>query len=612
MKKNIILFLFSGLFLTLALSVPAQESDHNAVYFNLTKEYTLNPDGSMDYRLIKKQKLLTYRAFHNLYGETFIVYNPDFQQLKINEAYTIMEDGKKITVPANAFNEVLPGFAANAPAYNHLREMVVTHTGLERNAVIYLDYNVRTEKGAFPALMGNELLAENEPVDTLQIVVRIPKGQTLAYHTFHHSILPEKSEAGLFQIYTWKIKNIPAISSEEHQPGGFELYPHLIFSTFDNRQQAGAFLMGQPAFQYRLSETIQSEMDTLTRTTSKKTDLVLKLQQKVVNDFRLYPIPLKFASYRCRTVQEIWNSNGGTPLGKAVLLTALIRQTGIEAMPVGIIRTACFSEKLGTLSDIEEFAVKVNCKELGDPVVSVTNLNPVNLMQSMPGRTFMVFNPDGKVSFVQSEKPESTIAYAGAFIVSSDPKLTGEISISLTGESYPFLALTRDKNKIKNSVSGSIRGKDVTDIKESDLKLISGAQIFIVQCDHPFRKDSNFYYFSLPSVLTGIDGWGITTVSSRRETPFEIPSQGEETYRLSFTLPTGYDLFTPEKKVAIANKAGSFLWEVYRENGKLEIERKIEFSKQVISVQDYPDFKILMDHWNNPHYREIILIGGKE
>jgi len=610
MKKSIIPISFFGIFLSLFSSVPAQEVNHDAVYLQLTKEYTLNPDGSMDYRLIKKQKLLTYRAFHNLYGETFIVYNPVFQQLKINEAYTLMADGKKVPVPENAFNEVLPGFAANAPAYNVLREMVVTHTGLERDAVVYLDYNIHTDNGTIPALMGSEVLAENEPIDNLEVVVRIPRSQPLFYHSFQNAGLPQKTEVGPFQVYTWKSKDIPAILVDERQPGGLELYPRLVFSTSEGHQQMGLFLMEQPAFQYQLSEPMMSEIDTLVNAITNKADLVLKIQQKVVNDFRLYPVPLKVVAYRCRTAQQTWSSNGGTSLEKAVLLAALLKRTGIEACPVGIIRTAGFAEEVGTLSDIDEFAVKVTSKELGDPVLSVTGLNPANLSQSMTGRTFMLFNPDKKVSFFKSGKPESTIEYTGTFIVSSDPKLTGEISILLKGNAYPYLALTRDKNKIKNSISGSIRSKDFTELKSSSLELLSGLQTFTVQSDHPFRKDSNYYYFSLPSVNTGVAGWGIKTLSSQREAPFEIPSPAEETYIMRFTLPSGFKIFTPLKKIAITNNAGAFLWEVRFEEGKLEVKRRIEFSKQVISVQDYPDFKILMDYWNNPHYCEMIFIAG--
>ena len=129
------LFLFSIFYLQSSILLFSQDENYDAVYLQIIKEYTLNPDGSMDYRYVKKQKLQTYRSFHSLYGETFIVYDPDFQSLKINDVHTIMADVKKVTAPANAFNEVLPGFAANAPAYNKLREMVITHPGTERGAV---------------------------------------------------------------------------------------------------------------------------------------------------------------------------------------------------------------------------------------------------------------------------------------------------------------------------------------------------------------------------------------------------------------------------------------------------------------------------------------------
>ena len=45
-----------------------------------------------------------------------------------------MADGKKVKAPENAINEILPAFAAGAPAFNSLREMVITHTALERGA----------------------------------------------------------------------------------------------------------------------------------------------------------------------------------------------------------------------------------------------------------------------------------------------------------------------------------------------------------------------------------------------------------------------------------------------------------------------------------------------
>ena len=168
----------------------SQDENYDAVYLQLKKEYTLNPDGSMDYRYVKKLKLQTYRAFQSLYGESFVVYNPDFQSLKVNEVYTQMADGKKNPSPENAFNEVLPGFSANAPAYNKLREMVITHTGTERNAILNLDYTLHTKKGFYPCLMGNELLSEVEPVKDLTVVIKVPSNATLYFNILNSSSTP--------------------------------------------------------------------------------------------------------------------------------------------------------------------------------------------------------------------------------------------------------------------------------------------------------------------------------------------------------------------------------------------------------------------------------------
>ena len=81
--KNIIILLFS---LTLSSSLLSQQPESDAVYEKIIKEYTLHEDGSMDFRFYKKLKLNTHFSFNRLYGETFIVYNPNFQDLKIKKA----------------------------------------------------------------------------------------------------------------------------------------------------------------------------------------------------------------------------------------------------------------------------------------------------------------------------------------------------------------------------------------------------------------------------------------------------------------------------------------------------------------------------------------------
>jgi len=587
----------------------AQNDKYDAWYLSISREYTLNSDGSVDFRYIKEQKLLTYRAFHNLYGETFVVYNPAYQKLKVNSVYTVMADGKKIVAPQNAFNEVLPAYAANAPAYNSLREMVITHTGLERNAIINLDYEVHTEAGIFPALMGNELLAENEPVKTLEFRVRLPIGQKLYYKLLNAVSQPEIRSDGKYQVYTWKLNDLPATSAEEAQQGVMECYPRLVFSSTDDPETLFAYFTKQPAFRFVLDDQMKDIVNKMIAEKKNNFDLALKIQDKVVNELRLFPLPLRVALYQCRTPEQSWKSNGATVLEKAVLFTSFLKAAGMDARVVGIIKTAQVNEKNPTLADLEDFAVQVQDKEFGLWYFSLTGLNPVNLKFTLPGRSFIVLESDTKkLSVVKAESPKQMIKVIGNLIVSSDPKLTGEVSISMEGSVYPFAGLMRDKKRMKNSLSGGLISGDSSNVKVTEFNQENGFQSYIVQSDKPFRKDSNFYYFNIPIVTMGIDSWGIRTLTTKRETTYEIPSMADESYNYTITLPSTMHLFTPAKKIVVSNKAGVFSWEVKTQDGKVAVKRQLKFSERVFQGSDYADFKILMDYWNNPWYRQLVFL----
>lgn len=120
-----------------ALDIP------EAVYKKVEKNYFFEDNGACEFRQKTELRVNTLFAMNELCGETFIVYNPKFQRVKINAAYTIMADGTtRVDVPENAFNTVLPRCAADAPAFNFLQELVITHTALEPGATIFLDYSI--------------------------------------------------------------------------------------------------------------------------------------------------------------------------------------------------------------------------------------------------------------------------------------------------------------------------------------------------------------------------------------------------------------------------------------------------------------------------------------
>ena len=157
-----------ALFLSMTLTAQAAPE---ARFGKLSKTYTLHTDGSQELRVQKELTLYTHAAMNSLYGETFIVYNPQYQQLEIHDSYTRQKDGTIVRTPDNAFVEVLPSAATNAPAYNGLKEMVVVHTGLELGATICLDYSIKSRAGYLPELDICCPIKELSPIDefTLRI-----------------------------------------------------------------------------------------------------------------------------------------------------------------------------------------------------------------------------------------------------------------------------------------------------------------------------------------------------------------------------------------------------------------------------------------------------------
>ena len=125
--KNTYYYIVTLAMLILAFPVKAASE---AEFGKLSKAYTLHADGSQEMRVQKELTLFTHAAMNRVYGESFIIYNPEFQTLKIHDSYTRQKDGTIVKTPENALLEVLPSVAADAPAYNGLKEMVVVHTGI--------------------------------------------------------------------------------------------------------------------------------------------------------------------------------------------------------------------------------------------------------------------------------------------------------------------------------------------------------------------------------------------------------------------------------------------------------------------------------------------------
>lgn len=306
----------------LVLPVAGQEAE----FKKIKESWTLRADGSQVYRHMKALTLYTHTAMNRTYGESFITYDPRYQTLEIHESYTRQKDGNIVKTPDNAFVEVLPAAAANVPAFNALREMVVVHTGLELGATVYLDYSITSKPGYLPEINVCRQLEQSSPVKEYEISITVPQEQRLEYALDNLKSKPLVTKKEGMKQVSWVLKNLPALSRE---PQVSVIGGELPLLTATTEQKPMAFLSAQ--WEREADARLRTLAGKLTAGAKSDEEKVKALHSYVIGNLYYSPLPLSETAYRIRPTAEVFRSAYATEAEKANLLAALLRAAGLKA-----------------------------------------------------------------------------------------------------------------------------------------------------------------------------------------------------------------------------------------------------------------------------------------
>lgn len=607
MKKS---GLFVLLFSLIVGAVMAQSPKTDAGFISITKEYTLRADGSSEFRNHHRIKLHTHRAFHNLFGESFIIYNPDFQSLKVHKSLTTMADGKKVSSPSNAFNEVLPSWAAGSPYHSHLKEMVVTHTGLEVGAEIELDYSITTKAGVYPFLMGTETAAPAADADQLNVIVRVPSGTALNYKMLNLRLGPEKTVEKGMDVYTWKFGKTDAYPNESFLPSDYDFLPYLSFSTAPSLQSAFEWFTSQPSFN---NYAVSSDMAMVVKTAIafEKTDLakILKIRDMVVNDVALIRVPLRYDAFKARGITEVWSSNSGTALEKSLLLTSLLRSAGFKAQITTAIPTKLYQRDFGNLLNLEDFLVRVSIPDSDDVWISAIKTSSTDLYSSQWGNTLLLLEPAAES--VKTWTPEITgnsLKIKATIDLDAAMVMSGQATVEVNGSYYPYFDILSDRENAKGLLTGSLAKASV---KEVSVKRMTVSRL---EAQYSFLNNKaltetaeGYYSWEYPVAATGVTKWAGNLFTTKRTAPFKIPSFALEVYDYQINLPENLEVVTRNMKMEIKKDFGNVVLDIKADGRKITVKRVIEFVVPVIEPAQYAELREIMIGWNTKMFTELSL-----
>jgi hypothetical protein len=602
--KNTILSL---LVITIPMISLSQEEYTDAVYNKLAKEYVLNPDGTMEYHYYKELKILTHFAFHRLFGETFIVYDPTYQELVINEAYTIMADGKKVVAPENAFNEVLPRFARDIPSYNHMREMVVTHTGLEVGAVIVLDYTVITKDPFIPYLMGNVAIGENVPVKEMAITVSVPPNTRLKYKMLNLRSAPEITDSREKKSHKWTFRGLKANSMESYQDPN--LVPHLLFSTAMDLPYVYFRFVDQPAFRHQLGTDLSKRVEEAMKDKKDDLKMMLALQDIVIKEVSLANIPLEHTGFKVRTPEETWQETNATELEKAIMLSDMLVKANISALPVAMVPNNEYDRAIGNLLSFEKFYVQVNPKETGRFYLSVTNKNDQNLIYELEDYTALQL--DGAIESLrtfskEAKEPDNEISLEGDIDLSNQGMLTGSLKMELEGKLNPYLKVLGNEDAMKGYLSGGINSSAIKTFKVKELNQETSLVEFILEKEYQMNEIGGYFFFDLPALSIDMRQYRIEGMNDTRDEPLKLPVSIDEEYSFTISIPDGWELISPEADIEIKNDVGKFDVVIQKKKSKIVVSKDIEINQE-ITPQQYEGFLFLVRSWMDEKHNRLVL-----
>ncbi|MDA3953752.1 MAG: DUF3857 domain-containing protein, partial [Bacteroidales bacterium] len=569
-----------------------QESD--AIYKSIKKIYTLNADGSANYQYQHQLKYITHFSFNRLYGESFIVYNPDQQELKINKAETKMVDGKIVPSPENAFNEILPRFAAGAPPFNHLREMVVTHAGLELGCVVDFDYELSSKAGYLPFFNENIILQENVPVENLEIIVNIPDETELNHNLINIETKAKVSKKDGYTQYTWKFKNLNGLVREANQAHDKSFLPRLTFSNI-NMQNALNKLYNN--LDLTLTDNIKETITKRVSDKKKEIHIIRELQKIVDKEMNTLRIPLEYTAYSARPLSEVWESNAGTELEKTFLFNELLKFLDVDSKVILAVSPEIYNKEVGNLKDAGHYYIQTKID--GEDIIISTNLNQANNLALNLKGIGIIDEEANSINIPDSISDlESSFKAEGSFQMNDSGGISGEVKIIVKGMKNPYLNYldqTKNAKEVVTSLyaANAIEDYDVInfDNKQSEINAT-------IKDKEIWKNQGNYYFMETPTSSYGIKGEHLSTLLNERKTPLQLSNFINESYDFNISLPEGFSLVSPNIKKELSNGIGSVIIEISSSDRDVHVIKSLKINKLVINPIEYNDFKNLINLWN--------------
>ncbi len=561
------------------------------IFTNVTMK--INEDNSYSYNVFYIKKILTYKG-KKRYSDVKISYNSDYQKIKINKAFTIDSNGKRIQIPENQIYDLDDQMALYSPEYIKIRQRILNFPQIEPNSYIVLDYTL-TSSRKLP-VSGVEHLQESNPYIKKCFTLIYPQDKKMSYYyPKNKNVAFSESEKDGMKIMKFEIENSPLIRTEPNQPSYLQIGTPVVYSFYKDWREMGNLIFKN----YRIGEISQSIKETalkISKDAKSDREKILAIYKYMAGNFMTkYSIPQE-TNLIPDSPEKIQSQKYGSIKDMVFLFLNYAKALDIDDVYPALVLDKsdkdCFIQKKFPLIN---FVDDINVYWKGNLLVPGDINKPFILGSSIDNNILVGYKKAKLISYRPKINYLRNFRYEYDFtgkkvIVSVENQFAGKFNVSMRQR---YLNIPKDRVKIafNNSLglnsANLIAGPNFENFDKIDENIKFDYKL---QYDDLLVKQDEYSYFKSLVKLVDLDVSKVT-----REFPYQISNQIKDKNTIVINLKDREEVINPPKKIKISYKIGKrkayYKLRTKTDGNKIIIESELYIPSGIVGVQKYPEFR---------------------
>ncbi len=299
-----------------------KQATADALNLLISKEYTINRDGSYDLRLHLQRQILTYKGKKD-FADFKFTYNNSYQSVTINKAQTITPDGTVIAASEKESHDIQAPWTAGASIYSRCRQKIINLPSVTVGSTIEIEATLHSQLGFW----ASETFRLTNPIKQKIVSITIPEGMKLTVFRppwIEPASIQPRPEG---RMYRWEVKDVPAIIPEQMMPADENMGSCLLVSTFTDWRQVADWYHSR----LKQAETNQSLTSKFVKQAKLDKSSVNELYESLMQRVTPHPIDFLETELKPQPPATTIAKGHGTPADLALAFYQLLKQQRISA-----------------------------------------------------------------------------------------------------------------------------------------------------------------------------------------------------------------------------------------------------------------------------------------